>query len=232
MEDRLTLRTQGPLVSRGISLVELLVAMALLAVVFTLFVSILIPGLRIWTRSREVADLEQQALVAEERVVRALLSTSSKSISTFQDSNVSAVALLSHGGSSSSAGYETTTGRTRWTSSTLFYLKTDRVLRQASWTGTSPTLVNKTLPNTLTFAFTPTELQSVVSFPDLKGSRLAGKVDLFALTGPGETLPDGQTRPATQESYVLTLELSTHTPDGEKRVRRQVAVVPRIRERG
>lgn len=214
------------------SLVELLVAMALLAVVFTLFVSVLVPGLRIWTRSRAVADLEQQALVAEERIVRALLSTSSKSISTFQDSNVSATALLSHGGSSSLAGYETTTGRTRWTSLTLFYLKSDRVLRQANWTGTNPSFASKTLPSTSTFALTPTELKSVVGSPTLRGSRLAGKVDLFALTGPGETLPDGQVRPLTEESYVLTLELSTDTPDGEKRVRRQVTVVPRIRERG
>lgn len=207
-------------------------AMALLAVVFTLFISVLVPGLRIWTRSRAVADLEQQALVSEERIVRALMSTSSKSISSFKDTNVSAIAVLSHGGSSSSAGYETTTGRTRWTSSTLFYLKADRVLRQASWTGTDPSFVSKALPSTLTFALTPTELTSVIGSPALRGARLAGKVDLFALTGPGETRPDGQVQPASEESYLLTLELSTDTQDGEKRVRRQVTVVPRIRERG
>ena len=217
---------------RGVTLVELLVAVALLGLVFTLFVSVLVPGLRIWTRSRQVADLEQQALVAEDRIVKSLLSSSASSVSGFRDANLSAVGMLSHGGSPGAAGYDTTNGRTRWTSATLFYLKADKVLRQASWTGSSPSLSGKALPSTQTFALSPTELQNVVNSPNRNGARLASKVDLFALTGPGETRPDGQVQPADVEIYLLTLELSTSTPDGEKRVHREVSVVPRIRERG
>lgn len=217
---------------RGATLVELLVAVALLGLVFTLFVSVLVPGFRIWTRTRQVADLEQQALVAEDRIVKSLLSSTASSVSSFRDANLSAVGMLSHSGSPETAGYDSTSGRSRWTSATLFCLKADKVLREARWTGTAPTLSGKTLPSTQTFSLSPMELQTVANSPSRNGSRLASQVDVFTLTGPGETRPDGQVQPADVEIYLLTLELSTSTPDGEKRVHREVSVVPRIRERG
>ena len=216
----------------GLSLIEVLVVMALLSLVFTLFTQVLVPGLRLWTRTRAVADLEQQALIAEEKVVAALLATSSRSISRLNSTGAKAVSLLSHGGSSSGAGYDTTTGRTRWSSATLFVLRQDKVLRQTSWNGVSPTFTGKGFPSPHAFALTSSEISSVLSSSRTpQGSRLASNVELFVLTAPGESRPDGQVHAIDQESFLVTLELAVTSYGREKRVRRGIAVVPRIRER-
>ena len=206
--------------------------MALLSLIMALFFQVLVPGLQIWTRTRAVADLEQQALIAEERVVTALLATSPGSISKSSSAGVRAISLLSHGGGPSGAGYDTTTGRTRWSSATLFVLRPDKVLRQTSWMGTSPTLTGKSFPSPRTFALTPSEIGSVLnSSATPQGSRLASNVEVFALTAPGESRPSGPVHPAGQESYLVTLELAASSHGREKRIRREIAVVPRIRDR-
>ncbi len=232
LEDRLTRVWERRREHSGNSLIELLVAMALLAIIFVLFFQVLIPGLQIWTRSRAVADLEQQALVAEEKIVAAMLATTSRSISRYNSSGVKAVALLSHEGGATAAGFDTTTGRTRWSSTTLFVLRSDKVLRQTAWKGRSPTLTGREFPTSIAFALTSSEISSVLtSSRTPQGSRLSSNVELFALTAPGESRPDGRNHPAGQESYLVTLELAVSSYGREKRLRREIAVVPRIRER-
>lgn len=232
-EERLTYTWERWRRPSGISLIELLVVMALLGLIFLLFFQVLVPGLRIWTRTRAVADLEQQAMVAEEKIVLALMATTSKSISQVKTAGLSAVGMLSHGGSSTVGGYETTTGRTRWTSSTLFALRSDKVLRQTRWQGVQPTFTGKALPTTTAYALAPSELTAVLtSASTAQGGRLASHVELFAVTAPGEVRPDGQIHPAEQESFLLTLELANTVHGVEKRLRREISVVPRIRERG
>ena len=44
--------------ARGVSLIEVLVAVGLLSLILTLLVQILLPGLRIWKHARAVADIE------------------------------------------------------------------------------------------------------------------------------------------------------------------------------
>lgn len=212
--------------ARGVSLIELLVAIGLLALIMTLLVQALLPGLSLWKHARAVADIEQQCMVAEERITRTVLASIASSIGSASDANRSAISMLGHGGSEAVAGYNTTTGEPEWKQVEVFYFrKNDGVLYQSFWNKAA----GPALPYDFAdapFALTPTELLALVGATGQQERRLADRVTELSLTpapAPGSV--------GESETFVLRLGLRVDVPRGERAITREVRVVPRLRER-
>ena len=126
----------------GVTLIELLVAMGLLSLIMVLLFQVLIPGLQIWKHARAVADIEQQCMVAEDRIARTVMATVGGSIRSTSSPVVKAISMLGHGGTAAAAGYDQTTGNPDWKRVDIFYLRSaNGVLYQSHWEdGAGPSL--------------------------------------------------------------------------------------------
>lgn len=225
------MRKRKRAVFAGISLVEILVTMGLLSLIMLLLVQIMIPGFRIWNRARVVADLEQQAMISEDRIVRAISSTIGSSIrSTYvppaAPPTLHAVSMMGHGGTYNVSGYNSVTGAPEWTRVELFYVRpADGVLYQASWDGTSPSLPYDF--DEAPFRLSVAHLTSLAGNPGQAPRRLAGGVGKLSLVGKDDSTA------VTGEGFVLGLSMQVTVQNRKEpvKVERQVYVVPRLRER-
>ena len=216
--------------ARGVSLIELLVAVGLLALIMTLLVQALLPGLSLWKHARAVADIEQQCMVAEERITRSVLASIASSIQSASDADRSAISMLGHGGSEAVAGNNTTTGEPEWKQVEVFYFRTaDGVLYQSFWNG-SP---GPALPYDFAdapFALAADDLLGIVGATGQQERRLADRVTELSLT-PAVGLGSPTGGGGEDEAFVLRLGLRVDVPRGERAIVREVRVVPRLRER-
>ncbi len=216
---------------QGISLIEIMVAMGLLSLIMLLLVQTLLPGLKIWNRARVVADLEQQAMVAEDRMVRAITASIGSSIrSTYLPPaplpELHAISMMSHGGSYNVAGYNST-GAPDWSRVDYFYVRlSDGVLYGNSWAGTSPTLPYDF--EDAPFRLSTVHLQGLTASNTSQPPRpLAKGVSRLSLVGRND---GGST---TGEGFVLGLSLQVTVQNRKEpvKIQREVYVVPRLRER-
>jgi hypothetical protein len=204
--------------------VELLVAIGLLSLILVLLVQVLLPGLRVWKHARAVADMEQQAMVAEERIARAVLATVGVSIASASNPAVKAVSMLGHGGTAATPGYRSDTGNPDWKQVEIFFVQTaNRTLYQTSWDGSALSLPYDFEDGT--FRLTPVELIGLASTSGQR-HRLAEKVTDLRLSPAADETP-----PIASEGFVLRLALTADVPRGQKSIERQVFLVPRMRER-
>lgn len=210
----------------GVTLIEILVAMGLLALILTLLVQVLLPGLRIWKHARALADIEQQCMVAEDRIARAVMATLGASIQSASGSGTQAVSMLGHGGSQAVAGYDTVTGDPHWKQVEVFYVRdADGILYQSFWDKTG----GPSLPYTFSsqaFQLTAPQLLTLSAGTGEATRRLAEKVTRLSLTPAGDETPAIES-----EGFVLRLALTTNVPTGQRTVEREVFLVPRLRER-
>jgi hypothetical protein len=201
------------------TLVELLVAMGLLALIIVLLVQVLVPGLRIWKHARAVADIEQQAMVAEERISRAVLSSVAGSVCSSSSPALQAIGMFSHGGTQSAAGYDSTNGNPRWREVDIFYVRpVQGVLYQTYWSGGA--LGHPSSPWEKSFRLTPAQLTGLCGASGHPDRKVAEKVSALSI----EQVPD-------EERFLLKLTLTTNVPTGTKSIQRDVSLVPRMRER-
>lgn len=209
----------------GVTLVELLVAMGLLALIMVLLIQIMIPGLRIWKHARAVADIEQQAMIAEDRIARALLTSvagSIQSISSPSSPSLHAISMLSHGGTSEDPGYDSTTGNPEWSQVEIFYVRPPGTLYQTFWDGSGGAALPYSFDDDETFALKPAELASLCGNSGNGERRLADKVTRLFLEPPSSD---------DEETFTLHLTLTTDVPQGRRSVQRELSLVPRMRER-
>ncbi len=216
---------------RGMSLVEVLVALGLFALIMVLLSQIFLPGMRIWKRARAIADIEQQAMVAEERIVRSLMATAPDAVQSLNDPDLKAISFLGHRGQVGSPGYEPNTGNSDWKEVVIFYVKlSDGILYQVKWDGTGGP-GGYSLPNQKSFRVSPADIRTVVNSGLGERRRLAEKVTDLSLDPASENL-----RPAVakgkEHQFLLKLILSTPIAQRQEpaEVLREVAVAPRVRE--
>lgn len=201
--------------------------MGLLALIMTLLIQVLLPGLRIWKHARAVADIEQQCMVAEDRIARTVMATIGKSIQSTSNASVAAISMLSHGGTDALAGYDTTTGDPKWKQVEIFHvLATDKILYQSFWDKTAGPSFPYTFPPAEPFALTGSQLVTLSGGTGEQTHRLAENVTRLSLTPAKNEIP-----PIDSEGYVLRMTLTTNVPTGQKSIEREVFLVPRLRER-
>lgn len=201
---------------RGLSLVEVLVAAALLGLILLLLFQVLIPGLKLWRHTRAIAELEQQVMISQDKMMTSLMSTTAESISTLQDSDLRAFSSLTHKGSGLQPGYDPLTGRTVWREAAIFMLRpSNGELQWLAWRG-SPSVPPHSLPTHTPFAFTPSQLRTLCG-AGLERRVLCEGTTQLQLSNP----TDGQWR--------LEIEASRALSSGPHTVRRVLQVHPRIR---
>lgn len=216
----------------GISLMEIIVAMSLLSLIMLLLVQTLLPGLKIWNRARAVADLEQQAMIAEERIVRAVTASVGSSIrSTYlppaASPDLHAVSMMSHGGSYSMAGYNGVTGAVEWNQVDYFSLRpADGVLYSNSWDGSNPALPYdfEEAPFRLSGAHLALLTGSNTGQPPRPLARGVTRLSLVGRRDGGSVIGEG---------FVLGLGMQVTVQNRKEpvEIQREVYVVPRLRER-
>lgn len=213
-------------IDSGVSLVELLVALGLLALILTILVQVMLPGLRIWKHARALSDIEQQCMVAEDRIARAVMATLGASIQSASGGGVQAISMLGHGGTEAIAGYDTASGNPRWRQVDVFSVRSsDGILYQSFWDKTA----GPSLPFTFggpAFQLTDAQLLLLGAGTGMPMRRLAEKVVRLSLTPAEDEMP-----PIESEGFVLRLSLTTNVPTGQRTVEREVFLVPRLRER-
>lgn len=195
--------------SRGITLIEILIAVALSGVLLTILVQILIPGLQIWRQTSAVSEIEQNAMVAIAKIELALLNTTADSITVINRADRQAVSCLDNEGTLTNPGYAGTTPEIFWRSMAIFEVNpAEGVLRQ----------YRHELPATTTtaFAFTQSQLDAAITAGD--GRLVANKVTDFRLLPP----------PVDQNLWQLQLTLENNTPRGMHTISREINFVPRI----
>lgn len=216
---------------RGLSLVELLVGLGLFALIMVLLSQVFLPGMRIWKRGRAIADIEQQAMVAEERIVRSLMATAPGAIQFLDDTDLKAISLLSHQGRAGSPGYEPTSGNSYWKEVLIFYVKfPEGILYQVNWDGTGGP-GGYDLPDQRSFRMSPADIRTVVNSNLGERHRLAEKVTGLNLNPASENARPAATK-GKEYQFLLRLVLSTivaQRPEPAE-VIREVSVSPRIRE--
>ncbi len=211
-------RTQGHL---GVTLVELLVALALLGLVLVLLFRVFTPGLTIWKTARAEAELEQQAMVAEARIARSLLASDSESFTVLQDPDLHAFSLLSHEGTDADPGYDDLTGRTIWKSVEIFMLRpSNGELYHLKWFGADPDLGYQlpTDSEAEPFRLDPDDLRTLCQDPNLERRLLGRQVTLLNLIPLEDSV-----------GWKFLLESQTSVPKGMKSLQRGAVLVPRIR---
>ena len=112
---------------RGMTLVETLVAAALFAVVMTVLVQSLVPGLRAWSRGDRRAQLQNEADVALSRLRQDVLLTSSATLTV----TANQVQLLLPLGASGHPARDPVSGQLQWTRQETFYLAGGELKLQA-----------------------------------------------------------------------------------------------------
>lgn len=211
---------------RGVSLIEVLVALGLLSLIMTLLVQILLPGLQAWKHARAVADIEQQCLVVEERITRTVMASIGGSIQSANNSTLQAISMLGHGGTEAEAGYDSTTGNPDWEQVDIFYVRaSDQILYQTFWNeNPGPALPHEFHEGT--FQLTDPQLLGLCGMTQQSERRLAEKVTTLRLTPASE-----ESSPVESEGYILRLSLTTNVPTGTRSIDREVFIIPRLRER-
>ena len=194
---------------RGLTLIEILIAVALSGILLTILVKILIPGLQIWRQTEAVSEIEQNAMIAIAKIETALLNTTADSITVVNRADRQAVSCLDNEGTLTQPGYDGTTADIFWRSMIIFERNpSDNVLRQ--FQQEFPT------PITTAFAFTESQLDAAVTAGS--GRLVASKVTDFRLLPP----------PVDQHIWQLQLTLQNNTPRGLHTIEREINFVPRI----
>jgi prepilin-type N-terminal cleavage/methylation domain-containing protein len=193
----------------GITLIEILIAVALSGILLTILVKILIPGLQIWRQTEAVSEIEQNAMIAISKIEIALLNTTADSIAVVDRADRQAVSCLDNQGTLTQPGYDGNSADIFWRSTLIFERNpTDNVLRQFQQDLPAPT--------TTAFAFTESELDAAVTAGS--GRLIASKVTDFRLLPP----------PTDQHIWQLQLTLENNTPRGIHQIEREINFVPRI----
>lgn len=195
---------------RGLSLLEVLIAIGLIGVLLSVIAQVLLPGFQIWKKTRARAEVEQAALLAEARIKRAFLPSTPDSVTIVNLPTLSAMSFLTHDGSDSVPSFDPVSGRTFWRAFTI--LKLDPAKKQLvrlRWE-------QPPLPTTDPFAFSQAELTTACS-SGLKEERWASHLESFEVT------PDsGETR------WNFALTFTTNSPSGQLVARREFLLTPRI----
>lgn len=213
----------------GVTLIELLVALGLLSLILTLLVQLLLPGFSLWKQARGLADLEQQCMVAEERIARSVLASISGSIQSASDTQRYAISMLGHGGTEAVAGYDTTTGDPLWKQVEIFTVSRDNGILYHTFWNDSGGLGHTYAFGSEPFQLTPEELLTIASASGQQERRLADRV--FELSLTPAALESPTTPPVDSEGYILRLALRAEVAGKERVVARQLYLVPRLRER-
>ena len=222
--------------SRGLSLIEVLVAMGLLSLIMVLLIQVLIPGFKIWNRARAIADMEQQAMIAEERIARAVLGSIAGSISSVNTGSLKAISMLGHAGSDGQMGYKSDSGNPDWDRMEIFFVRpADKTLYQTFWNeNPGPSLPHDFNDDDEPFKLTTAQLTSLCSNSGHQRRKLAEKVTDLTLRirdrdEAGNLIPVDD----RDERFVLTLTLASTVPGQTdiKTIQRSIVLVPRMRER-
>jgi len=160
----------------GLSLVELLVTVALMGMLGTLFVWFLVPSMRISGQQSARAELQQQAVLAVNRIAAVLQTTASAGISrrASEPVTVAAVPLLNVDNQ----------GRQQWaTNMTLFYWDKpgERLFEKVWEQGWAPP--DLTFDPGRPVTATPGQLLAIIDSANGGARSLARGVSRFAVTG-------------------------------------------------
>lgn len=193
----------------GITLVETLVAVGLSGLLLVILSQVMIPGFQIWKQTQAVSELEQNAMVSEQRIKSVLIGTDGDSLQSVNTPSLQAISCLNNEGTLDQSGYDTATGQPLWRSQTIFCLRPQTgVLTQLRWVGPS-------YPTTDVTALTPAQLTNICNTTN--GQRVAHKVRALRIT----RVPD-------QPIWNVELNLRADTPRGPLEINRGFAISPRI----
>jgi len=196
----------------GLTLVEVLIAVALTGLLLALLSQVLVPGFQVWKQTQFTSEVEQNGLLAEKRLVEALLATTQDSVGAYESGDFHALSCLAHEGTLDDPGYEELQGETFWQSMTVFKLdRSEERLTNIRW-------VQPPLPSSEVFALSAGDLAGICS-SGRKGRLVARRVrGLRRLTAPEDKFE------------TLELELSGRSAQGSVTVTRTVTVQPRIQD--
>lgn len=196
--------------ARGLSLIEVLIAMALAGIVLTLLVQIMIPGLQIWRYTQAMSVIEQNAMIAEKKLESTFLNTVKESVAVIDRSDLQAVSCMDNEGTLNQPGYSGTSAEIVWRSVAAYSLRPSQRELRFYRDPLDP-------PETTPAALTTSQLESITTG---QGVLIADRVTQFRATTPTADVPTIQ----------FNLILETNTPRGLQSIEREVIVCPRIQD--
>jgi len=194
----------GEIVSRrGFSLLEAMLTVGLFALLTTVVMQVMTPGLRIFTLSQTLGEVETRSLAAHHKLVRELTASCPGSVYWVDEPGLASLTFLAV---DREGGYDPNSGAPIWRQLRAWFVRQGQLCRR-TWQPPEPGLT-RTLPNTAAFRLTPAEARAIST----GGRALCQGVTSFTVT------------PAGDGSFRLRLEVEARTQQGRQLLARETEV--------
>lgn len=188
---------------KGFSLLEVMLAIGLLGLLTTVVMQVMTPGLRIFTLSQTLGEVETRSLAAHHKLTRELTASTPASVYWLEEPGLSSLTFLAV---DKEGGFDPASGAPVWRQQRAWFVRQGQLFRR-TWQPPEPGLT-RTLPTTTAFALNAPEVRAVSS----GGRGLCQGVTRFEVT------------PAGKGTFRVLLEVEARTQQERKLLHRESEV--------
>lgn len=185
------------------SLLEVMLTLGLLSLLTTVVMQVMTPGLRIFTLSQTLGEVETRSLAAHQKLARELMGSTPDSVQWLSEPGLASLTFLVV---DKVGGYDPSSGAPIWRQERAWFLRQGQLARR-TWQPPE-TGLSRPLPTSTPFKLTPAEVRAVSS----GGRVLCQGVTRFEVT------------PSGPRAFRILLEVEARTQQERKLLARETEV--------